>query len=330
MALDRDLSVAVVATWARHRQRRLRAWEMLSATGVRGLRILHESGALAELVQSESHPEAFRWLTANAVGFSEVLPFQGDARAFAPPWPFDYVDLDPFGTPVPFVASAIEAVALDGLLGVTATDMPVLAGVQPAACEARYSARPLRGHFGPEAGLRILIAYLLREIAERGRSARPILGYVHDHHVRVYLAFEQTVDRREIGVLPDANWNGPELGEGPFGPMWRGPLLDAAFVRSLAVPTTAADPRGLRHLIGRFTDELVADVPFYFEPNRIAHAAGMREPPRLEPLLEELRRRGFAAGRTHMRPAGFRTTAPADEVIAAARAWRRLSSSPVR
>lgn len=38
------------------------------------------------------------------------------------------IDLDPYGTPVQFLDSAVQAVSEGGLLAVTATDMAVLCG----------------------------------------------------------------------------------------------------------------------------------------------------------------------------------------------------------
>ena len=332
MALDRDLSVAVARAWSDRTGRRLRAWEMLSATGVRGLRVLNESGALEALLLTEANPEACRWLERNAAPHPAATVRSADARELPPGSPFDVVDLDPYGTPAPFLPTAIAATAPGGLLAVTATDMPVLAGVQRTACEARYGAVPLHGHFGPEGGLRILIAHALGAAARRGRSARPVLAYVHDHHVRAYLALDREARPAEVARLPGPGWAGPALGEGPYGPMWVGPLFDAGFLRELRAPAGAARAREVAALLDRFREESGADTPFYFEPNRIAGALGLSEPPGLAPLLTRLRELGHAAARSHVRPSAFRTTASEAVVFDVARllAARRISSSPVR
>ena len=44
---------------------------------------------------------------------------------------FEVVDLDPYGTAVPFLESAISAMADGGLLAVTCTDMAVLCARTP-------------------------------------------------------------------------------------------------------------------------------------------------------------------------------------------------------
>lgn len=48
---------------------------------------------------------------------------------------FSVIDLDPYGGPNKFLDAAIQTVDEGGLLMVTATDMAVLAGNTPEACE---------------------------------------------------------------------------------------------------------------------------------------------------------------------------------------------------
>lgn len=321
MVLDRDLNVAVLRHWGALRPAPGRGWEMLAATGVRGLRLATESAALATLLLTEIGAEAGRVLDGNArrIGRAGLQVRVADARTLRPP-PSDYVDLDPFGSPVPFLPAAFAAVAPGGLLAVTATDMAVLAGAQSEACGRRYGARPVRGRLGPEGGLRILLAYLARGAAERGAGFRPLVAYVLDHHLRVY----GTVGPPDAPP-PVALWTQPPAGlpplsgSPPFGPFWTGPILDPAFVDRLTVPPTAARPRELGRLLDRFREESTVPTPFYFEPNEIARAGRLTHPPPLPALLDELRCLGYRAARSHMRPGAFRTDAPADRVGAAAR-----------
>jgi tRNA (guanine26-N2/guanine27-N2)-dimethyltransferase len=322
MALDRDLGVAVVrARWPAGGTR-ARGWEMLAATGVRGLRLLGESEAFAALWLTELRPEAVEVLAANlaARGRAEAFGRRWDATAPLPEGPFDYVDLDPYGTPVPFLASALASVRDGGLLAVTATDMPVLAGVQRRACELRYGATPIRGRLGPEAGLRILLAFVDRAARGRGRSIRPLLAYVLDHHVRLYAEVGPAQGPERSTVLGSDRPDLPELpGPGPFGPLWTGPLFDPEFVARLAVPPAAERPRELARLLERFAEESGVPSVLWYEGNRLAQRTGVAEPPPLGALLAELRRLGFRAARAHPHPGAFRTDAPRARVEEACR-----------
>jgi tRNA (guanine26-N2/guanine27-N2)-dimethyltransferase len=327
MSGDRDLAVALIRSWSLLRPRPRTGWEMMGATGVRGLRLLVEAGPFDAFVFTEANPEAVRVLSENARSRPEARVECSDARRIPAGAPFDYVDLDPYGTPVPFLPVALEAVRPGGLLAVTATDMMVLAGVQPGACERRYGARPIRGRLGPEGGLRVLLAYLARAARERGRSIRPLLCYVRDHHVRASVEVRESVPGPDpVGRIDPATWAGPFVGDrGPYGPFWLGPLFDRELVLSLRVPPTAACPRETERFLERVRGEVEADVPFYYEANTLSAALDLAEPPALSSLLGALRDEGHRAARTHARPEGFRTDAPRTTLEALA---RRLSGPP--
>ena len=320
MALDRDLNVAFA-----HAAGPLgRGWEMMAATGVRGLRVAHESAALSALVLSDRGSLATRVLQGNVRRFAAppLGVVRHDAQRPLARAAFDYVDLDPYGSPAPFVGAALEALRVPGVLAVTATDMRVLAGVERGVAERRYGGVPLRGRLAPEAGLRILLAHLLRHASEADLAIEPLLAYVRDHHVRAYVRV--TDSRRParanepdpVAVIDPATWTGPRLPPGgPYGPLWTGPLFDPVTVGALRVPTTAHDGPHLTRMIERLRGEVVADRPFFYESNTLAREEHRDRPVSPDPLIEALRAHGWAAARTHARDGAFRTTAPRSEVV---------------
>jgi tRNA (guanine26-N2/guanine27-N2)-dimethyltransferase len=331
MAVDRDLHVAVVTAWGGGRSQPASAWEMLAATGVRGLRVLVESGALGRLLSTEAGGPASVVLEANAARYADrgARAHRWDARRPPSGGPFDLVDLDPFGSPLPFLDSAFDALAVGGLLSVTATDMIVLAGVDADATRRRYHATPVRGRLGPEAGLRILLRTLSDRAAARGRAIHPLVAYVRDHYVRSYVLVGDLGGAAPVGEIDAERWDGPPLGtRAPVGPMWLGPLFDRAFVERLQVPAQAARAAPLTDLLARFGEESVADVPFYYESNTIARDTRLPAPPSTERLIEALRAHGHPSGRTHARAGAFRTTAVRSEVYALAVGLAKPSRPP--
>lgn len=318
MALDRDLAVAVAAAlggpaWD--------GWEPTAATGVRGLRLLRESGAFASFRFSEAVPRSFEVLRRNVGSEPRARADLGDALAAGSRGAYDYVDVDPYGSPLRFLPRAIEACRNGGVLAVTATDLPVLAGAQPVACQRIYAARPVHGRLGPEGAVRILLSTILREAGSDGRWARPLLGYVGGHHVRAYVRLTApSDDAPPVGTIDPERWPGPSLeGRGPFGPMWLGPLVDGELAARLAVPATAARPREVERLIARLREDAAVPAAFYHEPNRLASQLGLKEPSSPEALVAALKAAGHLAGRTHVRPEGVRTVADRAAVEAIAR-----------
>lgn len=321
MAGDRDLAVAFVR--ARFPVATASGWEMLAATGVRGLRLLHEGGGFRSFLLTEAHPVAAQVLAENASRYPGSRAVTADARRLPEESPFDYVDLDPYGSPLPLLETAVSAVRPGGVLAVTATDLMVLAGVQPGACERLYRARPIRGRLGPEGGLRILLATIARSARTNGRGVHPLLAYIRGHHLRAYLEVIEPANPPEtdpVGSIDPAMWDGPPLGSGgPFGPMWLGRLWDPSLVSAMAVPSTAACPRETAVLLGKLQGEAGIDRPFYYEANVLAGSLGLAAPAPRSDFIDALGTRGFRAAPTHARPEGFRTDAPRSIVEAVAR-----------
>ncbi len=335
MGCDRDLAVSFARAWSEVHPGAGRGWEMLAATGVRGLRILNESSLLASLLVTEGNPDALSVLSANAERYRDrgAHVRRHDARRLPSEAPFDYVDLDPYGSPLPFLACALRSVVPGGLLAVTATDMMVLAGVVPGSCERLYGARPVRGRLAPEAALRILVGVLERRARDSGRAIVPRLGYVGDHHVRTVVTVEEHSPRRgePVACLDPSVFPGPWLaGRGPFGPMWIGSLFDPSLIAKMSVPDTAATPRETQRALDLFRGEATIDAPFTFEPNELARRLRLPSPPRRAALIERLGASGWAAARSHVRPSAFRTSAPRTVVEAIAVALSSPQSQNAR
>lgn len=60
---------------------------------------------------------------------------------------FSIIDLDPYGSPTPFMDSAIQSISDGGLLMITSTDMAVLCGNHGEACFAKYGSYPVKAKF---------------------------------------------------------------------------------------------------------------------------------------------------------------------------------------
>ena len=319
MALDRDLGVAFVRALGRPLAD---GWEATAATGVRGLRLLREADGFRSFVFTEASPRTFEVLRANIAGEPRATAFLADGSSAPAGAPFDYVDVDPYGSPLPFLAAALAATRTGGVLAVTATDMPVLAGAQPSACRRRYGAEPVRGRLGPEGALRILLMVLAREARRGGRSALPLLAYGGGHLVRAHVELrEGTGTPDPVGTIAPQRWTGPPLGTAELvGPMWLGPVVDREIAPRLAVPGSAERPREAARLLRLLQDDAEPLPPFYYESNTLASRLALAAPPPLAELLRALQAAGYHATRTHVRPEGIRTDAPRSAVEDVARA----------
>jgi len=185
MAFNRDVSVMLF------RSLRVKgtALDAMAATGARGIRLANESPGDFRMFVNDKDPRAFRYIQAN-IGLNALENCEAvnqDLRCHLASAVHDYVDIDPFGTPAPFVQAALQGLKRNGVLAVTATDTAPLAGTHAKKCARRYMARPLRNAFGHETGLRILLGYLAREAAQLDKGVRPLLCFYADHYFRCFV-----------------------------------------------------------------------------------------------------------------------------------------------
>ncbi|NJE84433.1 tRNA (guanine(26)-N(2))-dimethyltransferase [Thermococcus sp. CX2] len=344
MALNRDVSVLALKVLGSKR-----VLDALSATGIRGIRYALETSA-EEVWLNDINPDAFRLIVENLkLNFSGEPEFRekkvvlrGDKTLVAMNADanrlmneqfryFDFVDLDPFGSPMEFLDSALRAVKRRGTLAITATDTGVLCGAYRNACLRKYLAEPIRGELCHEAGLRILIGTLVRYAAKYDLGVEVLLAYYRDHYFRAFLRLRSGAKKadesmKQLGYLyqePSGRFD-YERAFLPskvkaYGPLWFGPLKSQEFVEEL-YKLSRASPLGNAKKTPEFLellrDEL--DVPFHYDTHALARRHGL-EVRKLAGVIEILREKGYKATRTHFSPTALKTDAPFEEVLEALR-----------
>ena len=104
---------------------------------------------------------------------------------------FDVIDLDPYGTAVPFLESSMNALADGGLLAVTFTDMAVLCARQPHVCFYKYGGSPLNKRYCHEMALRIVL-HMLSQMANRQQKyIIPLLSLTVDFYIRLFVRVKE-------------------------------------------------------------------------------------------------------------------------------------------
>lgn len=139
-------------------QRRITILEALSATGLRAIRYALEIPSVHTVYANDMAPSAIeaihRNISHNNVPTNLIQATCSDANAIMysrRTQRVDVIDLDPYGTAAPFIDAAIQALASDGLLCVTCTDMSVAAGIAyPEKCFANYGGLPAKQEYTHE------------------------------------------------------------------------------------------------------------------------------------------------------------------------------------
>ena len=333
--LNRDLTVAVLRAYRERESRAETYLDATTASGVRGLRAAADGWTVTA---ADVDQDAVALARANfernglegTVEHRSAIPLLHESY-------FDVVDLDPFGTPIPFVDAAVQG-ARD-LLCVTATDTAPLCGAHFEPGVRRYSAVPRNTEYHAEMGVRILLSALVRTAARYDVAATPVLTHATDHYVRTYLeltrsagAANDAIDQlghihhceaclaRQTapGLLADPPDSCPNCGEGiqTAGPVWLGPIRDRAFVEAVteAVSAKFGTADRARTLLATLRDEL--DEPTHYDQHRLSKRWGRSAAP-MDAFLDNIREAGYEASRTHYGGTTLKTTASVSQIRAA-------------
>nr|KAF6402798.1 tRNA methyltransferase 1 [Rousettus aegyptiacus] len=173
----------------------LRVLEGLAASGLRSIRFAREVPGLRSVIANDASPRAVDLIRHN-VQLNKVAhlvqPSQADARMLMYQHQrvserFEVIDLDPYGSPAPFLDAAVQAVSEGGLLCVTCTDMAVLAGNSGETCYSKYGAMALKSRACHEMALRIVLHSLDLRANCYQRFVVPLLSISADFYVRVFV-----------------------------------------------------------------------------------------------------------------------------------------------
>ncbi len=346
MKLNRDSAVLALGVHQGRVSRPLTICEPMCGTGVRGTRLALESPGIERVVMGDMNPRAVGLAVENArlngVSGRAVVRFMEANLLLSlhskPLFRFDYVDIDPYGSPAPYLDGAIRACKRDGLLALTATDMAPLCGVNPRTCLRKYGGRSLRTVYCHESALRLVAGALVTRAAVHEVSARPVFSYAADHYVRLYMELERgkrkadgrllemgyiqhcfkCLNRRAVSKREIFNSNlcghCGSLME-TAGPMWLGELAEGEFCDEMLIQSersAISSNRRLVRIIQMVKDEIGLPQGFYGVDKLCSK---LKIPSRATgDVILAIERAGFRAVRTHIDERGLKTDAPLGEL----------------
>lgn len=342
MRLNRHLSVAGLHAWSSARGgRSLLVVDALAGTGVRGIRYALEAGNVRTCILNDISKEAFRIARVNIRmnSLDTCIATNREANALLRDLKevrrvIDFVDIDPYGTPAPFIDSAIASVRRGGLVGLTATDMAPLSGARPSSGERHYMATLAKNSVGREVALRVLLGLVARVAALRDRWVRPVMSISLRHFVRVMIEVlggarkANSMLEECVGYVPlcgDMLWNDrcgkPVL----FGPIWLCDIHDREIVTGAInflqrMRYEDSDKKEAISALMKAREEV--GVNKVFNLTSIARVAGVNTPRKVS-IIECLQRRGLNASVTHYPGPFIRTVANYEDVLECVKgSWR--------
>lgn len=347
--VGRDLSVLAAALY-RRQTGQLRVLDAMSGCGVRPLRYQQEAGA-DWVWANEANPDHQALLAANlAQGMRPQtyrITHQDANQVFfecARQHDFyDLVDIDNFGGPAPYVGSGLWAAKVGGLVYLTSTDGRATGGHDPARSLRAFGTYARAHPAVHEQGLRMLLGHAAQQAGARGWQIEPVFslfnGQVHRVMVRLvanaglpdqhsgFIGYchccghFQAVGWRQLGrVSCPCDRSSPAPRQSSLvlsGPLWLGPLHDAAMLAQMAALAASWNWSQRLRLLQVMQAE-AALPPYYYPLGEIGRLGQIDIPPR-QALLQALRDRGWRATLTHLDWAAIKTDATIAECLEVAR-----------
>ncbi len=351
---DMEACRSITSLWAGTIGQKLAVCDAFCASGVRGIRCMLENENIASVAFIDLSKKACSAVrgnikknkisgkkSKNAKERTKVKVVNSDIRKLlisGKDTDFDFFEIDPFGTPVPYLADVMRCGDLRKAryVSITATDMAVLCGAHHAACLKNYGARPLNNEFCHENALRILIGRIAREAAHNGFGTNVELSISHRHYVKVFARLEAGAEKatesaklsnyyvaycfgcghRKLGKFPEKKC--PECGKNLewAGPLWGGAWCEKEKVVKIAriyAERKYLQTNELGKLISNLEDEC-AGPAFYHDLHEVA-SRSKKQIPKMDEFIQRLRKEGFFASRTHFCPTAIRTDAGIRDII---------------
>ncbi len=334
MVFNRDISVIVVSIL-----KPKVVVDALSATGIRGVRYFLESWRSEELIFNDKNTEAISLikqnLKLNGIDDNVTKVYNRDANSLLYEIKADYVDIDPFGTPAPFILSSINATVKKGVVAITATDLSALTGSSVLSARRKYDVINSKLSSSKELGIRVLIGKVIREASIVEKAVYPLFSFYNDYYYRLFLRVDKGAKKADKAIQTlkyfgecdkcgfqqflDERCNkmkcprcGGEMTV--IGPLYYGPINDKEFVQTIGSSMKKFEYVNtfskLEKFISVIKDECIYDS-VYYKLDKIASKNKIKNIPQINKILECL----GDGTRTHFDPVGIKTNKEYEEVI---------------
>jgi tRNA (guanine26-N2/guanine27-N2)-dimethyltransferase len=349
--LSRDISIVAYKAFLQAVSENKKSFaDPLSGVGARALRVAVEVPEVNEVHINDINPLAIElskksaqlnfvvrkcnFSVIDACKFLISYRTKSDER-------FGIVDLDPFGSPAPYIDCLIRSVINSGLISVTATDTAVLCGVYSDVCFRKYYGRPIRCHYANEIAIRIILSLISLTASRLGLSIDPLFAHSYSQYIRVYVrvklsSTEANKVHQKLGFLHHCQncgnrtvakeYNKSEIcslcGNGFMvgGQLWVSRLFDKIFVKKmercypkksgLCLENNDAVNDSLLCTCLREDD----DIPYYFVTDEIARKLRTSPQP-VGKAIERLARCGYRASKSSLNRCGFKTDATINDIL---------------
>jgi tRNA (guanine26-N2/guanine27-N2)-dimethyltransferase len=344
--LNRDISVLVLRNHIISKNKKgVSACEPFGGVGVRSCRYLLEA-PVNKLFYNDANLQAIKVARNNfenipttfkskiSISNLDFTDFINDL--YLKKQIMDFIDIDPYGSPISFVHSSLKLVTVSGLLAFTATDLASLTGLYPRALYSKYGIGVFDKRIGNvhELAIRTLITGIQRVGLIQKQSLLPVLTLYHRHFIRTFMVRMRGVDKviNDTGflcqcqkchlvfetVLKTKHSSCPSCGNGSYriGPIFLGSIHDDTLLEDIADDIHINSfNRGIKihRILNLMIEENKIKIPWSYDIQKLTKKTGTPIPS-LNLVSDQLRDIGFKFSKTHFSGSCIKTDAPEKEI----------------
>ncbi len=249
----------------------------------------------------------------------------------------DLIEIDPFGTPVPYLFDAVRSLRnkKEAYLSITATDVAVLCGPHKDACIKNYHSKSLNNEFTHENGIRILLKRICETLLEFNFGIEPLVSLSDQHYLKVFLKINKgdIFARKSISNLGFTFFchkcsnriSGSEMQANCAicnskmlysGQLWTGALHSKGTIKKMKAINKK---RNYLHKekISKILDFIEGEIgfpPYYFDLHQLSRLKKKKFIPKIDDAIKKLEGNGFLAKRTHFSQNSIKTNAKIKEI----------------
>ncbi|MEM4481727.1 MAG: N2,N2-dimethylguanosine tRNA methyltransferase [Desulfurococcaceae archaeon] len=316
----------------------------LAGTGIRGIRIAAEVGGVG--LVNDINPRAYYYIRKNIrlnKLDDKIEAYNNEANVLLNTLvlsgvPVDYIDVDPYGSPIPFLDSVFKPIGREAFIGITATDTAPLTCTHSSKTLIRYWNKCTRVDFEKEYAARLLIAIASMRASALEVELVPMLTIVYKHYIRVFFKATKSANRafRSIDKCIGYLWYCKNTMERGFiraieeglnvecrdgskpaiiGKIWICPIQEPNVINNIYSYALSAHWLSIEtaKILKLLIEESNIDRP-YVRLDRLCSLIGVNMP-NMQSLLRELKSRGIQCSRTHMDPRGVRFSGGQEEFV---------------
>ena len=342
MELNRDLSILAIQVFQKQEAREINICDLFGGSGIRGVRYKNEIDGVGEVSINDISETANHYERHNIElnDLSDIEVYQHDASMFLrmKRGEFDVIDIDPFGTPAPFIDSAGYCARRNSLLCVTATDTSALCGTYEEPCIRKYNSKPCKSEYCHENGIRILAGFVALTLSKYAKYIEVKMSHSTEHYMRLYLEVKKGSKKTDASLknigyvshckncLHRQTSNGlaspidetcPICGEKLVhaGPLWLGPIQNRDFIQNMIDEADNKKINSEKEALKLLNKCLIeSDAPAtYYDVHSICKSLKLSAP-KFDLILSELENNGFEAVKTHYDPLGIKSNAGIEDI----------------